>query len=158
MADQSRDGGRQQDNQSLPEGVTPGEVDPDGPLSYPEVRLSMRQALYESMAGTEYAREQGGWIREPGGVHGWLRRVFGKSSVFVSRAPSGTGRAINLGPRPGDAIGKFHTHPMSVFPVGSDPADLFNDVVSYVVSPRGVTRINLDNTQNYLGNIEDVLQ
>lgn len=148
-----------QEDPGLPEGVTNGEVDPDGPLSHSEVREEMRNAWFESASGTQYAREQGGWIVRPRGIRGWFRSVFGLSEVHVARAPSGTSNAIDLGRRPGNAIGKFHTHPNSPgIPVGSDPADLFNKAPSYVIGQGGVTRINLDNSQNFLGTREDVLR
>jgi len=158
LASNSSDGSIQHDDEALPDGVTRGEVDPEGPLSYEEVRGSMREAWYASASGTRYAREQGGWIVRPQGVRGWLRRVFGRPEVYVVRAPSGTARAINLGTQPRDAIGMFHTHPMSDFPVGSYPADFYNRVPSYVIAQGGVTRINVDNSQHFLGRRRDVLR
>jgi len=147
-----------QDASDLPDGVTLGEVDPSGPLSHPEARTGMRNAWFETFANSEYAREQGGWIVKPEGVRGFFRSLFGRPEVYVIRAPSGSRTAINLGPRPKYAIGKFHTHPDGDgVPVGSR-ADLHNRVPSYVIGRGGVTRINLNDTQNYLGTREDVLR
>lgn len=78
-----------------------------------------------------------------------LRVARYRSITMASRWTGG----IVVGRRPffGTVIGKFHTHPGSNFPVGSNPQDLFNSVPSFVVARGGVTRINLNNTQNFLG-------
>jgi len=147
------------DDSGLPDELSRGEVDPDGPLSHANVRRAMRRAWFESGSGTEFVREQGGWIVRSKGIGGWVRSLFGLPKVFVNRVPSGSPEAINLGSRPGNAIGKFHTHPnTSGIPVGSNPADLFNEVTAYVVGDAGVTRINLDNSQQFLGSRADVLR
>lgn len=146
-----------QDESALPEGVTDGEVDPTGPLSYRETREGMRNAWTETFAGTDYAREQGGWVVRPEGIRGFFRSLLGLPEVYVNRAPSGTRTSINLGPRPRHAIGKFHTHPGGTdIPLGSE-ADLHNRVPAYVIGRGGVSRINSDNSQSFLGTRDFVL-
>ena len=147
----------QDEEVELPPGVVHGEVDPDGPLSYPGVRKAFRDAWFSTFADTEYYREQGGWNIKPKGVRKLFRDIVGKPAIFSRRVPSGGKRSINLGPRPLHAHSAYHTHPTQHGPPWASERDLNFDGILYIIGRGGVTRLNTDNTQEYLGTLEEVL-